>query len=89
VATRERWAPLGRDGWRRRQDGWYAHPACPNWLRSPDGRWFEAHDVAEGRIAMTSSGPRVVPGWFVDPKGRWSRESDEIEEIRRRLEEVT
>jgi hypothetical protein len=72
-----KWAPLEADGWRRRADGWYAHPGYPSALRSADGRWWVAADIEEERVVMTPLGPQRAPGWFVDSGGRWVRESSE------------
>lgn len=68
-----RWAPL--EGWAPdpAHPGWLAHPRYPAWLRSPDGRWWSAADVLEGRVEMTPRGPRRAPGWFLADAG-WVRE---------------
>lgn len=70
-----RWAPL--TGWTPRPDGFLTHPGWPTELRSPDGRWFIRGDVDEGRIEMTSEGPRTVPGWLLDSRGNWVQETAE------------
>lgn len=87
-----RWASL--TGWSDRGDGWLAHPDYDSVLRSRDGRWWIKADVDEGRVEMTPDGPRRAPGWFVEATYpfRWVREPEpetELDEIRRRLEEVT
>jgi hypothetical protein len=37
-----RWAPL--DGWIERGDWWLIHPEYKGWLRSHDGRWWDARE---------------------------------------------
>lgn len=81
-----KWAPM--NGWKRRQDGWFAHPDHAGWLRSSEGAWYEANDISEGIIEMTDSGPRVVPGWLLVGNHWVADEDPVVEELRQRLGKV-